>query len=158
MDQDLELLLRGPRQEDGDIAAQLVKAAAAAQDDEPQLPAVPDGMVAVPVEAMTPSQIQGKLLQSATEAIDRSAEALNTVLQELQASPGDIQTILGASNLIKAHASLIAQLNKVNEVNAKIVHNERMAAVKAGVQKAINDDNIEARERMMSRKDMQNGL
>lgn len=145
---DIDLLFNtgGTKEEDNDFIASLVATAKSeSQSDE-----IDDtNYISVPAEQMTPAQIQGKLLETTTDALDRSAEAMNAALAEVLSSPADMQTMVGASALIKAHAALIAQLNKVNEVNAKILHNERMTRLKAATQKEISDDQIESKERIL---------
>lgn len=145
---DIDLLFNtgSTKEEDNDFIASLVATAKSeSQSDE-----IDDtNYISVPAEQMTPAQIQGKLLETTTDALDRSAEAMNAALAEVLSSPADMQTMVGASALIKAHAALIAQLNKVNEVNAKILHNERMTRLKAATQKEISDDQIESKERIL---------
>lgn len=147
---DLDLMFKGPQDQQSDESADsFIDGLMATATEDAPIQQIGAGYVQVPAEQMTPSQIQGKLLEATTDAIEKSAEALNSVLSDLQSSPGDMQTMMGASHLITAHAHLIAQLNKVNELNAKLIHNEKMVRLKTSTQKEISSDQIESKERIM---------
>lgn len=102
---------------------------------------------------VTAEAVESELLNQTQDMLNKSNSAVSAVLMEVQSTSGDPELLGGAANLIKAHALLLEQLNKVYQTKEKFKQDIELQKTQIAAASRMNEDNNTTKI-MMSRNEM----
>lgn len=89
----------------------------------------------------TKDELRNTFIEETREILDRSRDAVLSVMDSVSMAPGEGETISAAASLLNAHAKLIDNYRKIYDTEQKHIHNKELLAMRLAVANKMNEDN-----------------